>query len=292
MGATKSVKTRILNNKSQSAMTAKTSVKALFTDYDGTLSPINVSRSESAVPHETAAILQEINQQIPVAIITTKDAQFIAERTTFARAWATLGGLEIKIGSVTTAPSCIKSKRLQIEDALCLAKDIADNDLTIEVKRDSRGTPVAFSVDWRQTTNKAQAGVKADRIVAYCKTLSLDVTLYEGQPFLDVFPCPIDKGIALLSLKKKLGVHDGILYLGDSAPDNAAFEEADIAVGVLHLETPLDLTCDYFVKAEELNAFLRCLLDNAFCFDTEWPMVMNRNEAEKHLQDKKKNSIF
>ena len=47
-------------------------VNALFLDYDGTISPINTSRSRSKVPSETLAVLNKIKERIPVAIITTK----------------------------------------------------------------------------------------------------------------------------------------------------------------------------------------------------------------------------
>jgi len=68
----------------------------------------------------------------------------------------------------------------------------------------------------------------------------------------------------LLELKHKLGLRDGILYMGDSTVDNAAFEEADIAVGVIHEKIPSDLVCDYFVRFEDVIAFLRDLLKNNF----------------------------
>ena len=54
MDETKPAKTREVNRKNgKPKKAAKISVNALFADYDGTLSPINVSRSESAVPPKT-----------------------------------------------------------------------------------------------------------------------------------------------------------------------------------------------------------------------------------------------
>jgi HAD superfamily hydrolase (TIGR01484 family) len=267
---------------------SKIRVNALFTDYDGTLSPINVSPSESVVPPKTLAALHKISQHIPVAVITVKDLEFIGSRTRFASAWATLGGLEIKSGKTITRKPCLKNKRPQIKDALDYAKSLVGEDLTIEEKKDSEGNVVAFSVDWRQTKNKAHAAAESIQITAFCKTQSLNVVVYEDQPFLDVFPFPVDKGKALMDLKKKLGLKDGILYLGDSNVDNSAFKKADIAVGVIHLETPNSLTCDYFVKAEELFLFLENLLENDFCFDAGWQVIMNQEEAKQFLKDNKK----
>jgi HAD superfamily hydrolase (TIGR01484 family) len=267
--------------------TAGVRVKALFTDYDGTISPINVSRSDSVVPSKIMTFLCEISLRIPVVVVTTKDLSFVVKRTPFAHAWAALGGLEMRVNGVTTSEACLESKTQEIAEAQSFARNLAENDLVIEEKQNSEGAPVAFSVDWRQTGNVDAANAKGSKITAYCDTLSLSVTKYEGQPFFDVFPCPINKGKALLILKKKFGLQDGILYMGDSGTDNAAFEKADIAVGVLHEETPDSLFCRYFVKTEELATFLQGILENNFHFNAKPPVVLDRKEAMQYLQQRK-----
>ena len=250
-------------------------VGALFTDYDGTISPINVPRSESRVPPAIMLLLNRIRERIPVAVITTKSLEFVVARTPFACAWSALGGLETKIGEITSRAPCLKTTRT-IANALRYAKSISEGVLVVEEKRDSRGEVVAFSVDWRFADNQRTAEKTAMKILSFCESLPVVSTRYNGQPFFDVFPCAVDKGKALIDLKQKLGVKDSVMFMGDSPVDNTAFELADIAVGVLHAETLETLACDYFVRFEYIAGFFKCLLENDFLFDQNFPMIIQK----------------
>lgn len=262
-------------------------VNALFLDYDGTISSLKVPRFKSKVLPANMSVLRKISQHIPVAIVTTKDLSFITGRTPFAHAWCVLGGLETKIGDSVITSSYPTKMKQHIKAALKYARSISGSDIIIEEKSDSKGSVVAFSVDWRNTKNIVKAREKALEISSYCEKLRLKTIKYEGQPFFDVFPRSVNKGMALLKLKQKLALSNGILYMGDSVVDNSAFTVADVGIGVIHDETSINLVCDYFVKFEKVAAFLRSLLENGFTFSPKFPMVLQRTEAVRILSKKK-----
>jgi len=251
-------------------------VDGLFLDYDGTISPLNVTREESEVPEETQAMLSEIKEYIPVGIITTKDLSFILPRTPFATAWAAIGGLEVKMGNRIVTDPRVEGALPYISLALGCARRCSDTLLFIEEKKDSAGQTVAFCVDWRQSQDPQESESRAKRVLDSCQRLPLNVIRYEGQPFFDVYPCNVDKGRALAVLKRNFDLRSGVMYMGDSKIDNPAFEAADIGIGVLHRESKADLDCDYYVEFEDVAGFLRRLIENNLVFSRNFPGIASR----------------
>jgi HAD superfamily hydrolase (TIGR01484 family) len=248
-------------------------VEGLFLDYDGTISPLDVPREKSEVPEETEAILHRIRQLIPLGITTTKDLAFIVPRTSFANAWSAIGGLEIKIGEKIILDEHVQKALRFIAPAMQYTRNNSNGLLFIEEKLDSAGETIAFCVDWRQHQNTREAEAKANDVMSYCQRLPLNVIRYEKQPYFDVYPCPIDKGKALVELKQNLGVSGGIMYMGDSKVDNPAFNIAEFSVGVLHEETHANLTCRYYVKYENVAGLLRHLKENNMVFSQDFPEI-------------------
>ena len=250
-------------------------VKSLFLDYDGTISPLHVSRAESKVPEKTCAVLMKISRQIPIVIVTTKDPSFVIPRTPFAHAWSTIGGLENKIGYKILETRVPRHSLQCISATLEYVKSqVKSVGIDIEEKRNSHGRTLAFSVDWRQAKDAEMAKHEADRIAAYCETLPLKLIKFEKQPFYDVYPVSVDKGKAVSAILEELKLKSGVMYLGDSEMDNPAFEVSDISLAVIHDETPIMvLASDYFVRFGEVPNLLNTLLENHLLFSSNYSMI-------------------
>jgi len=253
----------------------KMSVKCLSSDYDGTISPLDVSRSESHVPLETRVMLRQISRLMPISIVTMKDLPFVMPRTPFAHAWAAIGGLEMQVGKRVVKRECLESLLPSISLAIDYARaHVSALGVEIEEKQDSEGRIVAFCVDWRRTGDSKAARQEVEGVASYCEGLGLRLLRYQNQPFYDVYPVAPDKGRALQETLDELAVKSGILYLGDSEMDNSAFRASDISIGVIHEEAssqPLD--CDYLLKFEHVPSFLKILFANKLQFSSDFPMI-------------------
>ncbi len=252
-------------------------VAGLFLDYDGTISPLDVPRQQSCVLPHLAVLLNLVQKSLPIGIITTKDLHFILARTSFARAWGAIGGLEMKTGSLLVKAKGVEETLPHLRRALQYAWQNLCEDAVIEEKCDSSGQPLAFCVDWRQVKSGKEPRKMAANILAFCKMLPLEVVEYPpGQPYFDVYPCSIDKGKALKTLKEHLGLSSGVLYMGDSLTDNPAFKEANIGIGVSRNEKPPELDCDFWLKFEDVACFLGSLFKNQFLFSANLPGIKVR----------------
>jgi hydroxymethylpyrimidine pyrophosphatase-like HAD family hydrolase len=262
----------------------KVSVNCLSSDYDGTISPLKIPRIESRVPLQTRVALRQINNFLPISIITMKDLPFIIPRTPFAQAWSAIGGLEMQIGKRVLKRESLDSKLARILLALNYAKShLTSLGVEIEEKQDSEGRIVAFCVDWRRAEEPKAAKQEADGVAAYCKSLELELIRYETQPFYDVYPVAPNKGWALQEMLDELAVKKGVLYMGDSKTDNSAFRAASVSLGVINDETPIQtLDCDYLVKYESVPHFLHMLLSNDLVFSSDFPMIkINHNRGRE-----------
>ena len=121
-----------------------TKIQGLFLDYDGTLSPLDVTRQNSRVPLHLEALLNIIRKFIPISIVTTKDLPFIVPRTLFAYSWCAIAGMEMKIGSQLFIAEGIEKNLPCLIEALIYAKQKNPEGGVIEEKCNYAGLPIGF----------------------------------------------------------------------------------------------------------------------------------------------------
>lgn len=240
-------------------------IHGLFSDYDGTLSALEVRRQDAVISQRLRRFLSRMSKQIPIGIVTTKDLDFIRERMPFVHGISATAGLQMQVGEKITIDerALRSSKKLEkaCQEAVSRIIELGDN-IVIEKKTTEDDDLIAFCIDWRLAKDWDDARKKVKPVLIECEKSGLHVVESENSPYVNIFPFEIDKGAALRVLRDALHVAGPILYLGDSEADNPAFEMADVSVGVKHLKVMPELSCRYLIEFFELEAFILKLLDN------------------------------
>ncbi|WP_069808242.1 trehalose-phosphatase [Vulcanisaeta thermophila] len=232
-------------------------VAALFTDYDGTIAPVDVVRELSKPPREVYEALSEISKLIPIAVISTKDCDFLVKRTDFARAWSCTYGLEIRVGSNVIINGELIKWQDGFTSLLNLIRELVGSGAYIEVKH--VGNLVGgVSIDWRRGSIDRNA---LARIIERARDMGFRVIEYKNHPFIDIYPgIPVNKGYAVTKLRELLNINGPIMYLGDSENDVDAMRLVEYPVGVRHkYNVDLNLPVKLWVDEKELPNFLWAL---------------------------------
>ena len=263
-------------------MRKKTVISALLLDFDGTISPIEVSRERAQLRPLVRSALQKIAKAIPVAVVTTKDMRFIQERVPFAWAWAAIGGIEVKVGDrVLIVPRTVRGSSSFEALLERIETEVREIDVSIHIERKTLSDRrlAAFCVDWRSAKDWDTARRRVDTLLEPFEDKSFTVLRYTSRPYIDVYLEGVDKGQAFITLRREL-VNGPIMYLGDSELDNPAFNLAEVSVGILHKETPSMLDCEFFVQFSDVGAFFQELWRNNLTFDSKFRCIL-RNESRE-----------
>jgi len=232
-----------------------------FSDYDGTLAPLSLPRERSKIPRGVEAELRRIAERIPFAVITSKDFEFIQQRTRFAHAWACANGLEIRLSSGEVFTSGLLP---DMEDILECFRDKLGG-LQLERKQAASGKLLGFSIDWRGRRRPSRPLL--ENLLDAMKREGFWVSHNRGETFVDVFAAKPDKGEALSRLVQfmELGPRRGI-FMGDSPMDNEAFRKSDVSICVAHGQGLEELKCKFVLEFQKVRAFLSSLLKNDLDF--------------------------
>jgi len=253
-------------------------VGAIFSDYDGTLCPLEVRREDAYLSPILTRLLRKVAKSIPLGIVTTKDLAFIRERVPFANGISGSCGLEMQVGEKVTIDERVRKPNEKFQRAYqeVLKKVLQTREnLMIERKESDDENLIAFCIDWRLARNWDEAKRQAAPLLAYCRDQDLVVVESDISPFANVFPVKVDKGEALRNLKQAMGITGPIVYLGDSEVDDPAFQIAEISVGVKHRRVMPKLQCKYRIEFFEMENFLSKLVDSDFDFKED---MVQRNE--------------
>lgn len=286
----------------------KQRVHAILTDYDGTLVPTAHLKNPNAniVPSKLEEILEKVSSEIPVCVISTKDFEFLRNKTAFARILSCMMGIETLILKNHGSPRTIEKRllyaglqvlQLKSEPLEAIAEEVNSceefSSMLIERKHTSDGILAGLTIDWRHLSGDwsyYRRGIThfVSSMVANLKKppvpVDIHVQKYSEHPFVDIYSIECNKGVAFDTVISELPyayAHGkGTMYLGDSENDNPAFRKAGISIGIrsdARINPKLD--CSYFLDYEQLSSFLMKLRNNDYLFNDEL-----LREAKKHDQ--------
>ena len=280
-------------------------ISTILSDYDGTLSPTTYLNSDNKTGRlsncrnqiELDRILWEISSKRTIAIVSTKDFNFLHDRTKFANIISCMMSIETMIlKHIDTARcyknSCVKKSMLNIDFEILRKnsqklESIIDR-ISLKFKNVSIYRKLTFkgsilggvTIDWRhlEEWNSIKKKIEQDVIrisnqINDSSEYPLFVQTYSSHPFVDIYSTMCSKEIAYDKICKIIHSNfdkfrnKNILYLGDSENDNPAFRKADVSIGVKsdkRLKPKLD--CQYLIDFSQLPKFLMNLLKNDFNF--------------------------
>jgi len=270
-------------------------VDVLLSDYDGTLCPTTSvrgdgSNSRGGIPSELEQVLDRISESIPVCIISSKDFEFLHERTRFANILSCALGIETIIHNPHyNDKEIVNFDCVRYQNLIASSHSLMDNskslydilkliqnrkDITIEEKYTSdKQILIGLTIDYRHLENWQLFKENIEPSIREVIQRTINANLLPNLSSKDRPGIECNKGLAFDSVRSQLKQEErgaNVMYLGDSENDNPAFRKSDISIGICS-DTRLNpiLDCKYMLDFSQLSLFLRGLMDNDFIFSED-----------------------
>lgn len=226
----------------------------LFSDIDGTLSPIVADPDAARITPRCRELLEQlIEEGVAVALITGRAlemARVVAGLN--GAAYATNCGLALWINGRAEEPADVRTYRFRAREVLLETAGFDALGIMVEDK----GPILAFH--YRRATNQKEARETILKVLS-ASPAARAFRQREGRKVIELYPpLGIDKGTAATELVDRLGVAS-ILCLGDDQTDIDMFEAVErlgkgglsvATIAVKNDEAPAEVleSADYFVR--------------------------------------------
>jgi len=239
----------------QNVATAPSSV--LLLDYDGTLAPFVLNRSQ-AMPYEGLTdILQKIMNagRTRLIIVTGRDAHDIGPLLGLEpnpEVWGAHGLQRLRPDGVCEMPKLPSNAKRALNDARRWLRYQGLQHLA-EIK------PGSVAVHWRGIEDVAANLLRGRVLLGWSRIAEhASLKLLEFDGGVEMQMAGLDKGDVVRTIIKETGAGVPIAYLGDDAADEQAFEAlGQIGLTVLVRPTPRRTSAQIWLKApQELLEFL------------------------------------
>ncbi len=224
----------------------------IFFDFDGTLSPLTVSRDEARVRNDVAEIIKALSSRYLIAVASSKDCNFLLSKAPYFHSYICVNGLEVITANYIIHDRALSNMELirAINELSSYARKLPN--VYVEEKKSVVGLLLGISVDWRYSIRPKDIDSLVDQAIGR----GLHVLTYSNYPFIDIYISRRNKGDAVRLVKSIYNL-EKVIYVGDSENDEPAFKVADVSVLVRHeFNRDLKLDVDYEVNFDDLGRWL------------------------------------
>jgi alpha,alpha-trehalase len=237
---------------------------ALFSDYDGTLTPIVRRPEEAALSEDVRSLLQALSERSTVAIVSGRDRADVEQMVQLdGLAYAGSHGFDIRGPGIEMEHEGAKRALPELDEAEREARARIEPIQGARVERKR----FAVAVHYREITDDSDVR-RVEQAVDEIRAERLSLRKKGGKKIFELQPdVAWDKGRAILWLEKELGLDAArfvLIYIGDDVTDEDAFrvlQDREAGVGIRVAPPTGGTQASYWLRdCEDVRQFLQSLL--------------------------------